>query len=214
MTHAFFKALLFMAAGSIIAAMANSQNIDEMSGFGKAMRFTSITLLCGGLALAAFPGTSGFFSKDEILAYAAARGGMYDDLHRSLGYVGALLTAIYTFRLVFRVLPGRALQGGAGADRHRPRRPRRARATRRPARPRTPTSASPAPSTTSPSSRWPMRVAMGVLAFLALFAGLIQVPGRRRRDHQVPRPGLRRLAAGRDRALDRRRLGRPGDRRA
>ena len=50
--------------------MANKQNIDEMSGFGKAMRFTSITMLCGGLALAAFPGTSGFFSKDEILAYA------------------------------------------------------------------------------------------------------------------------------------------------
>ena len=77
MTHAFFKALLFMAAGSIIAAMANEQNIDKMSGFGKAMRFTSITLLCGGLALAAFPLTSGFFSKDEILAYAEARGGMY-----------------------------------------------------------------------------------------------------------------------------------------
>ena len=82
MTHAFFKALLFMAAGSIIAAMANEQNIDKMSGFGRAMRFTSIAMLCGGLALAAFPGTSGFFSKDEILAYATARGGMYDDLHR------------------------------------------------------------------------------------------------------------------------------------
>src|SRR5204862_287070 len=77
MTHAFFKALLFMAAGSIIAAMANNQNIDKMSGFGKAMKFTSVTMLCGGLALAAFPLTSGFFSKDEILAYASARGGMY-----------------------------------------------------------------------------------------------------------------------------------------
>ncbi|MGH2982044.1 MAG: NADH-quinone oxidoreductase subunit L, partial [Solirubrobacterales bacterium] len=77
MTHAFFKALLFMAAGSIIAAMANEQNIDRMSGFGKAMRFTSLTMLAGGLALAAFPGTSGFFSKDEILAFAEARGGMY-----------------------------------------------------------------------------------------------------------------------------------------
>ena len=77
MTHAFFKALLFMAAGSIIAAMANEQNIDKMSGFGKAMQFTSVTMLCGGLALAAFPFTSGFFSKDEILAYASARGGMY-----------------------------------------------------------------------------------------------------------------------------------------
>ena len=125
MTHAFFKALLFMAAGSIIAAMANEQNIDKMSGFGKAMRFTSITMLCGGLALAAFPGTSGFFSKDEILAYATARGGMYL-IFTVLGYFGALLTAIYTFRLIFRVLPGKPVQGGAGADRHRPRRPRAA----------------------------------------------------------------------------------------
>ena len=54
-----------------------------MSGFGKAMRFTSITMLCGGLALAAFPGTSGFFSKDEILAYAARPRRHVRDLHRS-----------------------------------------------------------------------------------------------------------------------------------
>ncbi|MGE0068351.1 MAG: NADH-quinone oxidoreductase subunit L, partial [Solirubrobacterales bacterium] len=100
MTHAFFKALLFMAAGSIIAGMANNQNIDKMSGFAKAMKFTSIAFLCGALALAAFPGTSGFFSKDEILAYAEARGGMYL-IFTVLGYVGALITAIYTFRLVF-----------------------------------------------------------------------------------------------------------------
>ncbi|HEX8752496.1 MAG TPA: NADH-quinone oxidoreductase subunit L, partial [Solirubrobacterales bacterium] len=92
MTHAFFKALLFMAAGSIIAAMGNEQNIDKMSGFGKAMRFTSITMLCGGLALAAFPLTSGFFSKDEILAYAGSRGGMYL-IFAIGGYVGAFLTA-------------------------------------------------------------------------------------------------------------------------
>ena len=59
MTHAFFKALLFMAAGSVIAAMANDQNIDRMRGFRKAMPFTSALLLVGGLALAAFPGTSG-----------------------------------------------------------------------------------------------------------------------------------------------------------
>ncbi|MGN6255201.1 MAG: NADH-quinone oxidoreductase subunit L, partial [Solirubrobacterales bacterium] len=97
MTHAFFKALLFMAAGSIIAAMANDQNIDHMSGFGRAMRFTAGSMLAGALALAAFPFTSGFFSKDEILAYASARGGMYL-IFTVLGYLGALLTAIYTFR--------------------------------------------------------------------------------------------------------------------
>ena len=106
MTHAFFKALLFMAAGSIISAMANRQDIDRMSGFWKAMRFTSLMLLIGGLALAAFPFTSGFFSKDSILDYAIARGGMYEWMAIG-GYVGAFLTAVYTFRLVFRVLPGK-----------------------------------------------------------------------------------------------------------
>ena len=77
MTHAFFKALLFMAAGSIIAAMANRQDIDRMSGFGRAMPFTAAMLIIGSLALAGFPGTSGFFSKDEILAFADERGGIY-----------------------------------------------------------------------------------------------------------------------------------------
>src|SRR6201994_3515474 len=105
MTHAFFKALLFMAAGSIISAMANEQNIDKMSGFGRAMKFTSVAMLCGGLALGAFPFTSGFFSKDDILPYAPARGGMYL-IFTIAGYFGALLTAIYTFRLIFRVLRG------------------------------------------------------------------------------------------------------------
>ncbi len=151
MTHAFFKALLFMAAGSIIAAMANRQNIDEMSGFGKAMRFTSIAMLCGGLALAAFPGTSGFFSKDEILAYAEARGGMYM-IFTVFGYVGALLTAVYTFRLIFRILPGTPCKEAQELIDTRPRRPRgaaqpghrRARGHRR----RLPR----APNTTSPSS--------------------------------------------------------------
>ena len=118
MTHAFFKALLFMAAGSIISAMANRQDIDRMSGFWKAMRFTSLMLLIGGLALAAFPLTSGFFSKDSILAYAEARGGMYYWMAIG-GYVGAFLTALYTFRLIFRVLPGKPCEEAAAPDRHR-----------------------------------------------------------------------------------------------
>jgi NADH-quinone oxidoreductase subunit L len=175
MTHAFFKALLFMAAGSIIAAMANNQNIDDMKGFGKAMRFTSITMLCGGLALAAFPGTSGFFSKDEILAYATARGGMYE-IFTVLGYFGALLTAIYTFRLIFRVLPGKPCPEAqelidTGHVHH--------------AHPFNPATGEeedievgfPGADHHIAEQSWPMRVAMGVLAFLALFAGLVQVPG-------------------------------------
>jgi NADH-quinone oxidoreductase subunit L len=175
MTHAFFKALLFMAAGSIISAMANKQDIDEMSGFGRAMRFTSITFVCGGLALAAFPGTSGFFSKDEILAYAHARGGMYD-IFQILGYVGALLTAIYTFRLIFRVLPGRPCREAqelidTGHLAHET--------------PRNPATGEeedteigfPGPEHHIAEQSAPMRIAMAVLAFLALFAGFVQVPG-------------------------------------
>jgi NADH-quinone oxidoreductase subunit L len=175
MTHAFFKALLFMAAGSIIAAMANEQNIDKMSGFGKAMRFTSITFVCGALALAAFPGTSGFFSKDEILAFAEARGGMYL-IFTVLGYVGALLTAIYSFRLVFRVLPGRPCPEAqelieTGHVHH--------------AEPRNPATGEiedtdvgfPGPEHHIAEQSLPMRLAMGVLAFGAIFAGLVQIPG-------------------------------------
>ena len=73
MTHAFFKALLFMAAGSIIGAMAGAQSIDRMSGFRRAMPFTGAMLTIGALALAGFPPFSGFFSKDEILVFARRR---------------------------------------------------------------------------------------------------------------------------------------------
>ena len=73
MTHAFFKALLFMAA-PVIAAMAKSQDIDRMGGFRRAMPFTSATDRRRP-GLAGFPGTAGFFSKDEILTFAEARGG-------------------------------------------------------------------------------------------------------------------------------------------
>jgi NADH-quinone oxidoreductase subunit L len=175
MTHAFFKALLFMAAGSIIAAMANDQNIDRMSGFGKAMRFTSFTFVCGALALAAFPGSSGFFSKDEILAYAGARGGMYL-IFTVLGYVGALLTAVYSFRLVFRVLHGepcdeaRELIETGHVAHEAPKNP----AT---GEPEDTDVGFPGPEHHIAEQSAPMRVAMGALAFGALFAGLIQIPG-------------------------------------
>jgi NADH-quinone oxidoreductase subunit L len=175
MTHACFKALLFMTAGSIISAMANIQDIDRMSGFWRAMRFTSLMFVIGGLALAAFPLTSGFFSKDSILAYAEARGGMYSWMAIG-GYVGAFLTAIYTFRLVFRVLPGRPCEEAqhlidTGELYHGP--------------PVNPASGEredtevgfPGADHHIAEQSWPMAVAMAVLAFGALFAGLIQVPG-------------------------------------
>jgi NADH-quinone oxidoreductase subunit L len=175
MTHAFFKALLFMAAGSIISAMANRQDIDRMSGFWRAMRFTSLMLLVGGLALAAFPLTSGFFSKDSILAYAEARGGMYTWMAIG-GYVGAFLTALYTFRLIFRVLPGQPCEEAqhlidTGELYHGP-----------PINPAneeledTDVGFPGAHHHIAEQSR-PMAVAMALLGFGALFAGLIQVPG-------------------------------------
>ena len=77
MTHAFFKALLFMAAGSIIGAMAGEQSLDRMGGFRKALPFTFVCFIVGGLALAGIPPFSGFFSKDEILAFEAERGGWH-----------------------------------------------------------------------------------------------------------------------------------------
>jgi NADH-quinone oxidoreductase subunit L len=175
MTHAFFKALLFMTAGSIIAAMANRQDIDRMSGFWKAMRFTSIMFVIGGLALAAFPLTSGFFSKDSILAFAEARGGIYFWMAIG-GYVGAFLTALYTFRLIFRVLPGRPCEEAqhlidTGELYH--------------GRPRNPANDEledtdvgfPGAEHHIAERSWPMAAAMAVLACGALFAGLVQVPG-------------------------------------
>ena len=109
MTHAFFKALLFMAAGSVIAAMAGTQDLDKMGGFRRAMPFTFGCMVVGGLALAGIPPFSGFFSKDEILALLIERG----DWHIGLavaGYIGALLTAIYTFRMIFRAFLGEPVE--------------------------------------------------------------------------------------------------------
>jgi NADH-quinone oxidoreductase subunit L len=101
MTHAFFKALLFMAAGSVIAAMAGEQNLDKMGGFRKAMPFTFACFVIGGLCLAGIPPFSGFFSKDEIIALMGERGGWHWILF-GLGYVGSFITAVYTWRMIFR----------------------------------------------------------------------------------------------------------------
>lgn len=105
MTHAFFKALLFMGAGSVIAAMGGLQSIDRMAGFRRAMPFTFVTFTIGSLALAGFPLTAGFFSKDSILSASLHRGGLYAFLG-ILGYAAAFLTALYAFRMVFRVFLG------------------------------------------------------------------------------------------------------------
>lgn len=102
MTHAFFKALLFLGAGSVIHGMSNEQDIRMMGGLKKYMPVTHFTFLIGCLAIAGIPFFSGFFSKDEILAAAFAKNPIY--------FVGALfaamMTAFYMFRLYFLVFTG------------------------------------------------------------------------------------------------------------
>ncbi len=105
MTHAFFKALLFMAAGSLISAMGGNQSLDRMSGLRRALPFTFAAFLVGGLALSGVPPFSGFFSKDSILLFAAGRGGWHWALYVA-GYLGAFLTGLYTFRMIFRAFLG------------------------------------------------------------------------------------------------------------
>ena len=103
MTHAFFKALLFLAAGSVILALHHEQDIFRMGGLRKRLPFVFACMLVGTLALTAFPFTAGYYSKDEILHQVYLSG------HHELwvaGLVGAFLTALYSFRLIFIVFFG------------------------------------------------------------------------------------------------------------
>ena len=104
MTHAFFKALLFLASGAVIHACHHEQNIFRMGGLWKKLPLAYASFVVGGAALAALPLlTAGFYSKDEILWEAFASG------HSELlyaGLVGAFLTSIYTFRLIFIAFHG------------------------------------------------------------------------------------------------------------
>ncbi|MFN2629524.1 MAG: NADH-quinone oxidoreductase subunit L [Gaiellaceae bacterium] len=105
MTHAFFKALLFMAAGIVIHALAGEQDIRKMTGIGKLMPRTRLAFLVGSLALVGVPPFAGFFSKDSIIA-AAAADGWEGWIFWVCALVGTFLTGLYTFRLYFIVFPG------------------------------------------------------------------------------------------------------------
>jgi NADH-quinone oxidoreductase subunit L len=174
MTHAFFKALLFMAAGSIIGAMAGEQSLEKMGGFRKAMPFTYGCFIIGGLALSGIPPFSGFFSKDEILLVTGERGGWHWALYVA-GYIGAFMTAIYTFRMIFRAFHGepvaeaRELEAGH---------PHHAEVPRNPATGEQEDTdvGFPGPAHAIAERALPMRVAMGLLALGAVGAGLVQIP--------------------------------------
>jgi len=96
-THAFFKALLFLGAGSVIHALSGQQDIRQMGGLKKLIPITYITFLLAALAIAGFPLLSGFFSKDEILAHAFEQ----NKAIWTILFISSLLTAFYMFRLVF-----------------------------------------------------------------------------------------------------------------
>ncbi len=102
LTHAFFKALMFLGSGSVIHAMGGEQDIRKMGGLHKHMKITSFTFLIGCIAIAGIPGFSGFFSKDEILAGAFA----HNPYIYALALFAALLTAFYMFRLYIITFTG------------------------------------------------------------------------------------------------------------
>ena len=173
MTHAFFKALLFMAAGSVIAAMGGNQDLNRMSGFKRSMRFTYGCMVVGGLALSGIPPFSGFFSKDEILALLLAE----DDWHIVLaiaGYVAALLTAIYTFRMIFRAFWGEPCEEALELERGH---------LYHPHEPTNPATGEvedtdvgfPGPDHHIAEREAPMRIAMAALAVLAIVGGVVQI---------------------------------------
>jgi NADH-quinone oxidoreductase subunit L len=105
MTHAFFKALLFLAAGLVIHALMGEQDMRRMGGLKRFLPGTYRAFLIGALALTGIPPLSGFFSKDSILASALAAG-WYGQLLFAVGIAGAFLTGLYTFRMIFLVFDG------------------------------------------------------------------------------------------------------------
>jgi NADH-quinone oxidoreductase subunit L len=174
MTHAFFKALLFMAAGSLIGAMAGEQSLDRMGGFRRALPFTYGCFVIGGLALSGIPPFSGFFSKDEILLVTGERGGWHWALYVA-GYLAAMLTAVYTFRIIFRAFHGEpvveARELEEGHQHH----------VEVPFNPATGETEDtdvgfPGPNHPIAERAVPMRVAMSLLALGSAGAGLLQIP--------------------------------------
>jgi NADH-quinone oxidoreductase subunit L len=107
MTHGFFKALLFLGAGSVIHAMSDEQDLRKMGGIAKKIPFTFIFMWIGSLALAGIPPFAGYFSKDVILEAAYAKGGNYGMFAYGMGICAALMTAFYSWRLLFLAFYGK-----------------------------------------------------------------------------------------------------------
>ncbi len=153
-THAFFKCLLFMGAGSVSHATGGTFDMRYMGGLRGHMRWTYITFLIGSLSLAGIFPLAGFWSKDEILASAQGQGGAIPQVVFLLAVIAVFMTAFYMFRALFMVFEGE-YKGGADAD---------------------PEAESHGPSDHPHESPHSMIVPMGVLAVLAVVAGLLASP--------------------------------------
>ena len=105
-THAFFKALLFLGSGSVIHSFKDEQNINLMGGVWKKIPYTWVLMIIGTLALTGFPFLSGFYSKDAIIEFAYLRGNTAGYFAAGIGIFTALLTSIYSWRLLFKTFHG------------------------------------------------------------------------------------------------------------
>ena len=169
MTHAFFKALLFMAAGVVIHHLAGEQDIRRMGGLRKPMPWTHAAFLVGSLALVGIPPLSGFFSKDGILA-SALEAGTFGYLLFAAGIIGTFLTGLYTFRLFFVVWGGEPSPlvlehtggGHAAAGHGRQSEDDASRVHGEPHHGEGP---------------WTMLLPVGILTVLAIVGGWLQIPG-------------------------------------
>ena len=106
MTHAFFKSLLFLAAGSVIIALHHEQDIRKMGGLKQYMPITYIAALIGSLSLIGFPGFAGFFSKDALIEAVAHSSNLGSEFAYYCVLIGVFITALYTFRFLFVVFHG------------------------------------------------------------------------------------------------------------
>jgi len=105
-THAFFKALLFLGSGSVIHSFKDEQNINEMGAIYKKLPYTWILMVIGTLALTGFPFLSGFYSKEAIIEFAYLKGNTVGFYAAGFGIFTALLTSIYSWRLIFKTFHG------------------------------------------------------------------------------------------------------------
>jgi NADH-quinone oxidoreductase subunit L len=152
LTHAFFKALLFMAAGVVIHHLADEQDIRRMGGLKNALPKTHLAFLVGTLALVGIPPLAGFWSKDAILASALADESAVGWIVLVAGLTGTLLTGAYSFRLYFTVFHGKPAQEPADAHAH-------------------------AHGHGHGEGPLSMLLPVGILAVLAAVGGLISIPG-------------------------------------